>query len=64
MDIGRNVMTKIKMVFYLLMIDFISDWYSVNRMEKKSSQQMSTTFANINRLRGRLRDMIDKEGMI
>jgi len=57
-------MTKIKMVFYLLMIDFISDWYSVNRMEKKSSQQMSTTFANINRLRGRLRDMIDKEGMI
>jgi len=57
-------MNKVKMLFYLIMVDFVSDWYSVNRMEKKSSQQMSATFANINRLRGRLRDMIDSEGML
>ena len=57
-------MNKVKMLFYLIMVDFVSDWYSVNRMEKKSSQQMSAIFANINRLRGRLRDMIDSEGML
>jgi len=52
---------KIKLLFYLVVVDFISDWYSIHKVAAKTQQDIQTTFRSINRLRGMVRTKIEEE---
>ena len=54
-------MQKIKMLFYLVVVDFISDWYSIHKVAAKSQQDIQITFRSINKLRGLVRTKIEEE---
>jgi hypothetical protein len=45
-------------MFMLVVLDYISDWYSVYKVPRASSA-MQNTFQLINRLRGQLRDDLE-----
>lgn len=44
----------------LVVLDFISDWYSIHKVTSRG-QQLNKTFELINKLRGSLRDMIENK---
>lgn len=50
---------KINYLFMLVVLDFVSDWYSLHKISSRSSNQLNKTFDNINSLRGTLRDSIE-----
>jgi hypothetical protein len=52
---------KIRCLFYLSVVEFISDWYSIHKVATKSQDQMRDTFKLVNRLKGLLRTEIEKE---
>ena len=52
-------MIKIKLLFMLVVLDFISDWYSLYKINK-SSGTLSSTFQLINRLRGEIRTQVEE----
>lgn len=43
----------------LVVLDFISDWYSMHKISSRSSQQLSRTFDMVNNLRGAIRDELE-----
>jgi len=51
---------KVKYLFYLCVIEFISDWYSVHKVAAKGAAEMQSNFKIINRLKGILRTELEK----
>lgn len=56
-------MNKIRLMFYLAMIEFVSDWYSIHKVSGKSAGDMNTIFRTINRLKGMLRTKLEEEDL-
>jgi len=52
---------NLRYLFYLVVVEFISDWYSIHKVSTKSPEQMQVGFKMINRLKGLLRTEIEKE---
>lgn len=50
---------KINYLFMLVVLDFVSDWYSIHKISSRPSSQLNKTFENINTLRGSLRDQLE-----
>lgn len=55
-------MIKVNVMFMLVMLDYVSDWYSIHKISTKTSQQLNRTFDMINKLRGKLRDELEGNG--
>lgn len=53
-------MTKFKLMFYLVVLEFISDFYSIYKINKKP-EQMSQKFTVINNLKGEIMDKLEEE---
>ena len=52
-------MDRYKLMFMLVILDFVSDWYSLHKISARPSNQLNKTFENINVLRGKVRDKIE-----
>lgn len=53
-------MDRIKFLFMLVVLDFMSDWYSIHKVTARGAQ-LNKTFDMINRLRGSIRDIIENK---
>ncbi len=53
-------MNKINLLFKLVVLDFISDWYSMHRIHRNAGD-LKTTFNLVNKLRGQLRDKLEED---
>ena len=54
-------MYKLRYLFYLTVVEFISDWYSLHKVSAKTPEEMRSTFKSINRLKGILRTELERE---
>ena len=54
-------MTRIKLMFYWIVLEFISDWYSVYKVPK-GSDRIQFMFGQLKKLKGKIRDMLESEG--
>lgn len=52
---------KLKFLFMNVVLDFISDWYSIHRITSRPITQIQNTLSLINKLRGYIRDKIEEE---
>jgi len=52
---------KMKCLFYLCVVEFISDWYSVHKVSAKGASEMQSSFKILNRLKGMMRTELEKE---
>lgn len=48
-------------MFYLAVVEFISDWYSIHKVAAKTSDEMKSMFRRLNRLKGILRTELERE---
>jgi len=55
------VLYKLKYMFYLTVVEFISDWYSIHKIAARSSEEMRSVFRRMNKLKGTLRGELEKE---
>lgn len=54
-------MHRLRLKFYLVVLDFISNMYAEMKFAKKSKREIMKTFENLNELRGEIRDELEAE---